>query len=66
MKEYTPKPLKLLENIRLDLRPVYGAGFLEVKPQEGPQMKFISMMGGMGGEDLGDQDFPLIFYGGAK
>ncbi|AUR92114.1 hypothetical protein NVP1170O_001, partial [Vibrio phage 1.170.O._10N.261.52.C3] len=50
----------------LNLEPYYGSGYLEVKPQEGPQTVFISCMAGTSGQPKRDEDFPLIFYGGAK
>ncbi len=49
----------------LDFRKRYGGGYLEVKPQEGPQKSFISCMAGISGKNRREQDFPLIFYGGA-
>ncbi len=49
----------------LDFRKKYGGGKLDVKPQDGPQQVFISCMGGVSGKPARDQDFPLIFYGGA-
>ena len=50
----------------LDFRKKYGAGLMKVVPQSGPQHIFISCMGGISGKERRDQDFPLIFYGGAK
>lgn len=49
----------------LDFRKKYGAGVMDVKPQDGPQRSFISCMAGFSGNERRDQDFPLIFYGGA-
>lgn len=65
MSKYWEK-IPSLNKLTLDLRPIFGDGYLEVKPQEGPQRAFISCWGGYSGEELRDQDFPLIFYGGAK
>lgn len=64
MSEYWNKFPKLSQ-FTLDLRKVYGAGYMKVDPQEGPQTAFISCMGGISSEEERDQDFPLIFYGGA-
>lgn len=58
--------IPLYKNIKINLKPHYGAGYLNLKPQEGPQQLFVSCHGGFSGEDPRDEDFPLIFYGGAK
>lgn len=58
--------IPLIGEIGLDFTPWYGAGKLKLEPQEGPQRQFISCMAGFSGEEPRDQDFPLIFYGGAK
>lgn len=50
----------------VDFRKEYGDGYLEVRPQDGPQKSFIACSGGISGTERRDQDFPLIFYGGAK
>lgn len=55
-----------LKSFKLDFRKVYGDGYLEITPQEGPQRAFMSCWGGYSEGELRDQDFPLIFYGGAK
>lgn len=49
----------------LDFRAEHGAGYMEVHPQKGPQKSFIACSGGISGQERRDQDFPLIFYGGA-
>lgn len=35
-----------------------------LQPQAGPQHLFCNKWAGMSGEPLGDDDFPLLFYGG--
>lgn len=50
----------------VDFTEEHGGGYLEVHPQKGPQTAFIACSGGISGQELRDQDFPLIFYGGAK
>ena len=55
-----------LSKFTLDFRKIYGDGLLNIQPQEGPQTAFISCMGGVSGQEQRDQDFPLVFYGGAK
>lgn len=65
MSEYADKLPKIKE-ITLDLRKAYGAGYLNIAPQEGPQQTFISCMSGVSGQPEKDEDFYLIFYGGAK
>lgn len=56
-----------IKKLTLDLREVYGEGFLEVSPQAGPQRAFYSCHAGMSEtKNKRDQDFPLIFYGGAR
>lgn len=65
MSKYWEK-FPTLNKLTLDLRKVFGAGYLEVTPQIGPQRTFLSCWGGYSGKPMRDQDFPLIFYGGAK
>jgi hypothetical protein len=36
------------------------------RPQAGPQEKFVNLMAGIAGEEEKDEDFKLVFYGGAK
>ncbi len=55
-----------IEGFTLDFTPIYGAGYLEIKPQKGAQTTFISCMSGMGDEDPRAEDFGLIFYGGGN
>ncbi len=55
-----------ISKVTLDLKPLYGSGYLQVKPQKGPQRAFISCSGGISGKPQREQDFPLVFYGGAR
>lgn len=64
MSKYWEK-FPTLNKLTLDLRKVFGAGYLKVTPQSGPQQTFLSCWGGYSGQELRDQDFYLIFYGGA-
>ncbi|AUR86327.1 terminase-like family protein [Vibrio phage 1.084.O._10N.261.49.F5] len=64
MSKYWDKFPKI-KTLNLNLKPLYGAGELKITPQLGPQQAFFSCMGGLSGEERRDQDFPLIFYGGA-
>lgn len=58
--------LPKVNEFTLDFRKIFGSGYLEVNPQEGPQTAFISCMAGISGKERRDEDFPLVFYGGAK
>ena len=35
-------------------------------PQKGPQEQFVNLMAGIAGEPEKDEDFYLVFYGGAR
>ncbi len=64
MSDYWKK-LPKVNQFTLDFTKLYGSGVLKVAPQKGPQTAFISCMGGISGVERRDQDFPLVFYGGA-
>lgn len=64
MSKYWDKLPKISE-FTINFKKKYGSGYMKVEPQEGPQCTFISCMGGVSGTERRDQDFPLIFYGGA-
>jgi hypothetical protein len=65
MSEYWDK-IPQVQDLVLNLKPYYGDGYLKITPQEGPQRTFISCMSGLSEEEERDQDFYLIFYGGAR
>lgn len=64
MSKYWNK-LPTINKFTINLKKIYGSGFMKVEPQEGPQTAFISCMGGISSQEQRDQDFPLVFYGGA-
>lgn len=66
MISYVKKEPPQINKLTLNLKSIYGEGYLELTPQEGPQRNFISCWGGYSGKPLRDEDFPLIFYGGGQ
>jgi len=55
---------KKLNSFTLDMAPYKGQS-LTIQPQAGPQVEFMSRHAGYSGKPQREQDFPLIFYGGA-